>query len=35
MDWDTVSKLAQHNPDFQDSLNNVRLSVHEGDFVNK
>lgn len=35
IDWDTVSKLAQHNPDFQVFLKNVKLSVHANEFVHK
>jgi hypothetical protein len=34
IDWETVSKLADHNPDFQQFLGNVRLAVHAGNFVN-
>jgi hypothetical protein len=35
IDWETVTKLASHNPNFQEFLSNVRLYVHEGKIVNK
>lgn len=35
IDWETVTKLAEHNPDFQEFLNNVRLSISENSFVTK
>lgn len=35
IDWETVTKLAEHNPDFQEFLNDVRLSVSENSFVTK
>jgi hypothetical protein len=35
IDWETVTKLASHNSNFQEFLSNVKLSVNAGDFVNK